>query len=138
MTPPSATQHLAVNISGRQELKLIVTQAGDGPSYDHADWAGARLVLAPGQGTGLTGKYYGDMSLTTYRLTRTDAAVNFDWGGGSPDPSITADLFSARWTGMVVPRYAETYTFYTTTDDGVRLWIDGQLIIDKWVDQAPT
>jgi hypothetical protein len=40
------------------------------------------------------------------------------------------------WTGAVQPQFEETYTFYTTTDDGVRLWVNGQLLVDKWVDQA--
>jgi YD repeat-containing protein len=91
-----------------------------------------------GTGTGLTGEYYDNDDFTGYKLTRIDPTVNFDWGSNSPDPSIGNDFFSVRWTGMVVPRYSETYTFYTTTDDGVRLWIDGQTIIDKWVDQGPT
>jgi hypothetical protein len=43
-----------------------------------------------------------------------------------------------RWTGMVQPLFNETYTFYTTTDDGVRLWVNGQLLIDHWVPQSPT
>ena len=42
------------------------------------------------------------------------------------------------WTGQIEPLYTETYTFQTSTDDGVRLWVDGQLIIDKWLDQAAT
>ena len=42
------------------------------------------------------------------------------------------------WTGAVQPQFNENYTFYTTTDDGVRLWVNGQLIIDKWVDQPAT
>jgi hypothetical protein len=49
-----------------------------------------------------------------------------------------ADSFSVRWIGQVEPLYSETYTFYTNTDDGVRLWVDGQLIVDHWVDQSPT
>ena len=71
-------------------------------------------------------------------LTRTDATVDFDWGGGSPDASISSDHFSARWTGQVQPQFSETYTFYTNTDDGVRLWVDGKLLIDTWQDQGPT
>ena len=43
-----------------------------------------------------------------------------------------------RWTGSVQPQFNETYTFYTTTDDGVRLWVNGQLLIDDWVDQSAT
>ena len=64
--------------------------------------------------------------------------VNFDWGGGSPDPAIGADQFSVRWTGQVQPRFSETYTFYTVTDDGVRLWVNNQLLIDRYFDQGTT
>ncbi len=48
------------------------------------------------------------------------------------------DTFTVRWAGKVEPLYSQTYTFYTTTDDGVRLWVNNQLIIDKWIDQGPT
>ena len=71
-------------------------------------------------------------------LTRTDATVDFDWGGGSPDASISSDHFSARWTGQVQAQFSETYTFYANMDDGVRLWVDGKLLIDTWQDQGPT
>ena len=91
-----------------------------------------------GNGTGLQGQYYTDQTLTTLGLTRTDSTVNFDWGKGSPDPAIPADHFSVRWSGQVQPRYSETYTFYTTSDDGVRLWVNGQLVIDNWTDHGPT
>jgi len=71
-------------------------------------------------------------------LARTDSTVNFNWGGGSPDPSISADNFTVRWTGTVQPQFNEPYTFYTSTDDGVRLYVNKQLIIDHWVDQGTT
>jgi hypothetical protein len=45
---------------------------------------------------------------------------------------IGADTFSVRWSGSVVPRYSQTYTFSTTSDDGVRLWVDGVLLVDEW------
>lgn len=87
-------------------------------------------------GTGLQGEYYNNMDLTDQELTRTDATLNFNWGIDSPNLSIGADTFSARWTGTIKPKYSETYTFYMISDDGVRLWVDGQLLIDKWVTQA--
>ena len=40
--------------------------------------------------------------------------------------------FSVRWSGTVTPQFSETYTFSTQTDDGVRLWINGKLLIDNW------
>jgi YD repeat-containing protein len=113
-------------------------QLDDVRLYGGAVSAADISALAGTQGTGLTGRYFDNLDFTAYKLTRADAAVNFDWGGGSPDSSVGQDEFSARWTGTVVPSFSETYTFHTTTDDGVRLWVDGQLVIDKWVDQAPT
>ncbi len=90
------------------------------------------------QGSGLQAQYYDNMNFTDLKVTRTDATVNFDWGGGTPDPVIGVDTFTTRWTGKVEPQYSETYTFYTETDDGVRLWVNGQLLVDKWIDQGPT
>jgi hypothetical protein len=87
---------------------------------------------------GLTGEYFDAVDLTVPKLTRVDPLVDFDWGTGSPDPSMGGDTFSVRWTGWLQPRYTETYQIRTTTDDGVRVWLDGQLVIDHWVSQAPT
>ncbi len=55
-----------------------------------------------------------------------------------PVTGIGADTFSVRWSGQVSPRYSQTYTFSTTSDDGVRLWVNGALLIDQWNDHAPT
>jgi hypothetical protein len=97
------------------------------------------VTIAVTSGTqGLVGQYYDNIDLTNPKVTRTDTNVNFNWGTGSPDPLIGPDTFSVRWTGKVKPQFSQTYTFYTTTDDGVRLYVNGQLIIDKWVDQSPT
>jgi hypothetical protein len=71
-------------------------------------------------------------------VRRIDPVVDFDWGGGSPDPALGPDQYSARWLGQVQPRFNETYTFYVVGDDGVRLWVNNQLVIDRWVDQGPT
>lgn len=87
---------------------------------------------------GVTGEYFDAPDLTLPVLTRVDPNIDFDWGTGSPDPSIGPENFSVRWSAWVQPRYTETYTFHTITDDGVRLWINGQLLIDKWTDQAAT
>jgi hypothetical protein len=70
-------------------------------------------------------------------VTRVDPTVNFDWGNGSPATAIGVDTFSARWTGKVRAKVTGTHTFYTTSDDGVRLWINGVLVIDNWTDHAP-
>ncbi|MEA5466743.1 PA14 domain-containing protein [Leptothoe sp. PORK10 BA2] len=95
-------------------------------------------VSKNGTGNGLKAEYYNNKNFTDLKLTRTDATVNFDWKGGSPDRTIGQDTFSTRWTGQIEPRYSETYTFETTSDDGVRLWVNNKLIIDKFFNQAST
>ena len=92
---------------------------------------------APIQG-GLAGEYFSDMTLTSLKVSRIDLRINFDWGSGSPDASVGPTNFSARWTGQVKIDFAQDYTFYVTTDDGSRLWIDNQLIIDRWFGQSQT
>lgn len=70
-------------------------------------------------------------------LTRCEAAIDYDWGSGSPGPGVNADSFTTRWVGTF-DFEAAAYEFTTTTDDGVRLWVDGQLLIDQWKDQGAT
>jgi hypothetical protein len=92
-------------------------------------------------GSGLTGQYYNDPGtgahFVTLVLTRTDATVNFTWTG-SPGPGVTSDNFAVRWTGQVLAPVTGNYTFSTVSDDGVRLWVNGQLVINNWTDHGPT
>jgi len=105
-------------------------------------WCGSanftRIAPLNSGGNGLIGTYYDNPGFTGGSITRTDSTINFDWQGGSPNSAIGADTFSARWTGQIVPQYSQTYTFYTVSDDGVRLWVNNQLVVDSWVDQSPT
>ncbi len=81
---------------------------------------------------GLKGEYYDNADLGNLMFTRLDPVIDFNWGSDSPDQSIDPEIFSVRWTGSVKADYNEDYTFNALTDDGVRLWIDGFLIIDYW------
>ena len=81
-------------------------------------------VVTGGTGTGLAATYYNNADFTGTTVVRTDPTVNFDWASGSPAAAIGVDTFSARWTGQVQPQFSETYTFYTQSDDGVRLWVN--------------
>jgi hypothetical protein len=82
-------------------------------------------------------EYYANVTLTgSPVLVRQDRDIDFQWGTGSPDPAVPADRFSARWRGYW-PFEAGRYTIVAYSDDGVRIWVDGQRIIDNWVDQAP-
>ena len=62
-------------------------------------------------------------------LTRDDELINFNWGNGSPDPSIPNDDYQIRWTGNIYAASSGDYNFRTHTDDGVRLFINGQIIV---------
>jgi hypothetical protein len=77
-------------------------------------------------------EYYDNRDLAgTPALVRNDSAIDFNWDFDAPVPAITRDDFSVRWSG-VFPFEAGRYSFTTSTDDGVRLYIDDQLIIDSW------
>ena len=85
-----------------------------------------------GAGTGLTGMYFNNTSLSgTPVLTRVEA-VDFSWGSGSPGTGVAKNNFSARWTGRLVAPANGTYRVRTVADDGVRVWVNGALLIDHW------
>ncbi len=80
------------------------------------------------------GEYFDNPSLKGKpKVTRNDALINFDWKRTSPASGIPADDFSARWTGKV-ELDAATYRFHVTVDDGARLYVDDQLVLDAWKD----
>ncbi len=83
------------------------------------------------------GEYYDNSILAAQpALVRYDNEIDFDWGTDSPVPQyLIRDAFSVRWTGTLdLP--AGEYEFTTATDDGVRLWVNDRLIINKWREQA--
>lgn len=83
--------------------------------------------------TGWRGEYYNNMLFAgPPNLVRNDPAINFDWGLDSPAPqTIYDDRFAVRWTNTLnLP--AGRYRFTTTSDDGVRLWVNDRLVIDQW------
>ena len=85
------------------------------------------------------GEYFNNMTLSgTPVMVRNETAINFNWGVGAPAGGlVAADQFSARWT-RDMNLEAGRYRFTATADDGMRLWVNGRLLIDKWVDQAAT
>jgi len=84
-------------------------------------------------GNGLKATYFNNKTLSGLpSLTRTDANIDFNWKSGSPAKSINSDGFSVHWAGQIVPKFSETYTFYTRSDDGIRLWVNDTLLIYNW------
>ena len=91
-----------------------------------------------GATNGLTGQYFNNMDFTAPVLTRTDSNINFNWGTASPAAGVKVDNFSVRWTGRVEAPVTGNYQFSTASDDGIRVWVNGQLVINNWTDHAPT
>lgn len=91
-------------------------------------------------GDGLEAVYYDTNNFTattpSTQVNRVDQLVNFNWGTGSPDSRLPADNFSVRWTGKFEPQYTQTYKFYTYADDGVRFYINGNLLFQDWTAHA--
>ena len=88
---------------------------------------------------GLKGEYYDNPNLEGDPvLVRIDRNISFDWGLGSPDPKIPSDNFSVRWTGKLIPPETRVYEIALSTDDGVRFWLNGRLLIDSWHDRPVT
>lgn len=78
--------------------------------------------------------YYGNRDLSgAPALTRIDAAITFDWGNGAPANGLPVDNFSIRWLRQVTTD-AGLYRFSVVADDGVRVRLDSQIIIDEWHD----
>jgi len=95
-------------------------------------------LLSVGGGDGLLGTYYNNADFTGTTLTRIDPTINFSWDTTAPAPGFGIDTYSVRWTGQIQALYSQTYTFYTQTNDGIRLWVNNQLIISNWTDHVLT
>ncbi|MCG3116855.1 MAG: PA14 domain-containing protein [Candidatus Manganitrophus sp. SA1] len=120
---------LTLNIDGTVECRdynLTVTGAGGFLTQS----VGLTLTVTC---NGLKGEYFNTPDLTGPMLTQTDPKIDFTgWGSGPPIQGIDPETFSVRWTGQIQIDRAESYLFNIITNDGVRLWIDGALVIDHW------
>lgn len=87
-----------------------------------------------GRGDGLRAKYFsGDGGIIVQRI---DETVDFDWNGSGPAEPIGGDNFSAAWEGWIEPPLDDTYQLHLVSDDGARLWFNGELLVDAWRDQG--
>ena len=152
---PVTAPYSFVGVVGMQRtIEAVSPQTAGATTYNFTSWSDGGAIshtistpssnttytatfsaVAP-NGDGLTGTYFDNKDLTNQKLIRVDPTVNFNWGKGSPAAGIAADTFSVRWTGKVQPQFTETYTFRANVNDGVRLYVNGQLIINAWVNNA--
>jgi hypothetical protein len=85
----------------------------------------------PSSGSGLLAQYYDNPDLTNLTAVRTDAGVDAQWAPGvEPAAGVVGDAYSVRWSGQVEAKYTEDYTFTVTADEKVRVWVNGQLLIN--------
>lgn len=135
--------------SNRVELRLADLEANTTYEWqvryrdDRGAWSEFSLpttftvAASLGTGTGLTGTYFAYDAkrdrLKKQTGSRIDAVLDFNWGLSKSHPSTPANNFLINWEGWILPQYSEEYRFRIKADGGVRLWINGQLIIDDFV-----
>jgi hypothetical protein len=141
---PSKLETFAAGAAAPVDLEI-------GPNGDlfYADYSGGTIRQisygVPGGGgtTCAAGEYKAEYFAgtmtpgTTPTYQACEASINHDWATGGPGNGVGVDNFAARWTGKQTFE-GGSYTFSTTTDDGVRLYVDGELLIDKWINQSAT
>jgi len=145
----------AATLVNSTTVRLSTSALSAGASYtvtvsNVQDTAGQTIVsgstasLTAVQGSlqaGLLATYYDQNAtarayFTGSSYSRIDSALNFDWGTGAPITPVGAEDFSVRWEGYVRPTSSGSYTFYISGDDGIRLYLDGNLIANYWSDHA--
>ncbi len=153
-TPVTTPVDIASVVGMTRQLGVVSPQSSGGNNFVFSSWSDAGAAVhnidtpststtytasyEASTGGGLTAQYFDNADFTNLRVTRVDPTVNFNFGTGSPDPLVGADTFSVRWTGSITPQFSQAYTLFTTSDDGIRVWLNGALIIDNFTDHAPT
>ena len=140
VTPLANTNLIAPVIT---TLKLL-----PGAKYTLGSATNASVLIYPSftaDGLGLVGQYFTNSSATyasttnfnatNLFLTQIDPVIDFNWTNGT-SPNLSNGFYSVRWLGQVQPQYSETYYFVANTDDGVKLWVNDQLIIDNWAKKS--
>jgi len=137
-TKPFNSVSYLEGISSRLGTKTKVLYAVDLPPLDEV-FESSEFVTTPGGESGLKGEYFSNEGLKgTPALVRIDKHVHFDWGEGSFAAGEPVDHFAIRWTGYFVPKESGDYKFYTSADDGVRLYVGDEMAIDDWLPHSQT
>ena len=96
-------------------------------------------LAAGGNQAGLKGEYFSSADLVGQpEATRVDRQLDFNWAHTEPDPLASGQTFGVRWTGQLLAKQAGDYTFIVKADGGYRLFIDDQLVINRWFDENAT
>ncbi len=135
--PSTAISHTYTVTAGSHLIELDYFQAGGGATAN-LSWVNSQPPPAPSCGApntnAFTGCYFGDTTLGTssgIAFSRVDQQINFDWSANGPGGNLGTSNYSVKWQGNFNFN-AGPYTFTLATDDGSRLYIDGQLVVDDW------
>ncbi|MCX6344463.1 MAG: glycoside hydrolase family 127 protein [Armatimonadetes bacterium] len=86
------------------------------------------VISSASPAQGLTGEYFNGADFKELRITKTDPNIELHFGTGSPDPAVSAERYSIRWTGQIKPRYSGTSIIVVTTNGNAELWIEGKTV----------
>lgn len=134
LNAPSIVDIFKKNLDGKVKLNFApgVKMPGE------TDPIPAEYLFTDDKTSGVMGEYFDNVELKGKpAFTRTDKQINFFWGDGSPKEDFKKDQFSVRWTGKIKAPKTGNYTIETTSDDGVRLYINNKLMLENWDDHAP-
>jgi hypothetical protein len=134
---------------GALQHGTVTAVAGPGrPSIGSAPFSGDAVALVRRGGSpppppppvrefGLQGEYFDDRHLTVHKASRLDPQVWFNWGRSLPHSGLADDgEYGVKWKGEILIDAAGVWNFYTVSNDGVRLYVDGQLVINDWTQHA--
>ena len=143
--------YIIPSVPGEYKIKVVYSNSANPPTWaNYNRLLGEFTVIVEGDGDCFEtvpsdhwkGEYYNNKNLEgSPSMVRDDGTgyLNFDWDEGSPSTAcgIGSDFFSVRWTRSL-NFDSGTWRFTVTTDDGMRLYVDGSLVIDKWFNQVAT
>lgn len=117
---------ISASLSGCSEEHVRSVGAG---SRSYAETSGTAPM-------GIRGYYYSGINFDQFIGSRIDDNIDFNWELNAPMKGVSADNFSVRWRGRIKPKFSETYTFTSESDDGIRVYIDGTRVIGNWSQHA--
>ncbi|MEI6696523.1 MAG: glycoside hydrolase family 38 C-terminal domain-containing protein [Bacteroidota bacterium] len=120
---------------GLHTFKVYINQSTNNLSFNKFTFLQSNSIQN-GNGDGLSASYYNGINMDTLKISRIDTTINFDYLQSTLGANINPTNFSTKWLGKIEPRFNEIYTLYLSSNQGMRLWIDNQLIIDKWNNNA--
>lgn len=144
----NSSVHLQQANPGESGVPVLVSSRGygllwDNPAISDVTFGNSeqiipatQLLTTNGLSGGLNGTYYAGTNFNTLLFSRVDPQINFNWGGAPPTNTMSLTNYSVEWDGFIQPAESGLYRLYATTDDGLRLWVDGVNYVNDWTSRA--